>query len=305
VCSPFRITIEPGVVEPRRCKAHGKALVAACVGQPTSFALEANDAFGNSTVTPLQSIYAVLYMDGAPRSRVLIVACTHTNCIAHVPRRAVIRAEEPSAMARRPAEQEGRRSFEQLLPSASDKQMPSALSGIDANQALQALADQWWKQHRTFANLISSLDADHNNTISPHELERALAQLGLSISPEQLRRVVSTFDQNYDGRISRDEVVREVLKRKPRADQAATNAASGAGVPAPSIHIAPGLVETPSAAGGTTAKGVTAAGGTTAPVRFADAGRNCFVGEYTSFARGPAALAVSINGTPIMGSPFR
>ena len=207
-------------------------------------------------------------------------------------------------MARRPAEQEGRRSFEQLLPSASDKQMPSALSGIDANQALQALADQWWKQHRTFANLISSLDADHNNTISPHELERALAQLGLSISPEQLRRVVSTFDQNYDGRISRDEVVREILKRKPRADQAATTAASGAAVPAPSIHIAPGLVETPSA-GGTTAKGVTAAGGTTAPVRFADAGRNCFVGEYTSFARGPAALAVSINGTPIMGSPFR
>ncbi len=104
-------------------------------------------------------------------------------------------------------------------PSTSGgNEQPAPLHGVDADEALQALADEWWKQHRTFASLLGSLDADHDNTISPHELERALAQLGLSISPEQLRLVVMTFDHNHDGRISRNEVVRVILSRKPQGD---------------------------------------------------------------------------------------
>jgi hypothetical protein len=174
--------------------------------------------------------------------------------------------------------------------------LQNLFTSVGAAQALQALADQWWKQHRTFANLMASLDADHDNTIHPHELERALAQLGFSISPEQLRLVVMTFDQNQDGRISRNEVVREILKHKPRGDQGSP---ISAGAAASAAAEDPDLVLRQVMPPDRRSDGVAT------PVRFIQGDRNCFVGEYTSFARGAATLAVSINGTPIRGSPFR
>ena len=87
---------------------------------------------------------------------------------------------------------------------------------VDADQALQAVADAWWKQRRTFASLLKSLDADGDHRISPQELEQALAKLQLRISPEQLRLATAALDRNHDGTISRSEVVQMILSRKPR-----------------------------------------------------------------------------------------
>ena len=87
---------------------------------------------------------------------------------------------------------------------------------VDADQALQAVADAWWKQRRTFASLFKSLDADGDHRISPQELEQALAKLQLRISPEQLRLATAALDRNHDGTISRSEVVQMILSRKPQ-----------------------------------------------------------------------------------------
>jgi hypothetical protein len=102
-----------------------------------------------------------------------------------------------------------------------------------------ALADEWWKRKPTFSSLIAHLPTDHDSTVSPQELEHALAQLlnvqdpaafaplllarepwlGSSISPDVLRWAVRGFNQNHNGRIARHDVVREIMSRKPKDDE--------------------------------------------------------------------------------------
>jgi hypothetical protein len=134
VCSPFHITIEPGVVDPHSCRGHGKGTVAANVGQPTPFAIDIHDKFGNPTVTPLQSIYAVLHTGSSPESESLSRHVNVQNAPNVLTRGLAEERRSEYVKQSRAAVQGANRLFDQLLPSCAEKQTPSASAASVAAQ---------------------------------------------------------------------------------------------------------------------------------------------------------------------------